>query len=61
MKNDFLSSLPRSFYGLAINAVTSINDHILPIVSLNDDLPENSDREMIFDAVDDTDILLVSF
>lgn len=58
VKNDFSSSLPRSFYGLAKNSVTSINDHILPLITEYDDLPHNSDREMIFDAVDDTDILL---
>ncbi|KAE9543519.1 hypothetical protein AGLY_002319 [Aphis glycines] len=58
VKNDFLSSSSRSFYGLAVNCVTSIDDHILPLVTVNDVVPHGSDREMIFDAVDDTDILL---
>jgi len=61
IKNNFLSSSPRLFYALAMKSVTSINDYILPLGSDYDDLPHNSDREMTFDAVDDTDILLVSF
>jgi len=62
-KNDFLlpPSSPRSFYGFHTSTVTSLNDYILPIVSSNEDLPPNSDGEIIFDAIDNTDILLVSF
>ncbi|XP_025203370.1 protein cereblon-like [Melanaphis sacchari] len=58
--DDNSSSLPKSFYGLAIQAITSINEYILPLASSYDVTPleENSDAEIIFDAINDTDILM---
>ncbi|XP_027844536.1 uncharacterized protein LOC114125192 isoform X1 [Aphis gossypii] len=59
VKDNLLSSSPRSFYGLSIDSVTSIDDHILPLVSSDDELPleQDSDRGIIFEAINDTDIL----
>ncbi|XP_028044439.1 protein cereblon homolog [Rhopalosiphum maidis] len=59
VNTDKSSLLPKIFYGLSAHTVTSMETYILPLASLNDEMPleENSDREIIFESVSDGDIL----